>query len=200
MEQLIHVDLALADVVVDTCAAHCADDAKEDVTMDNAAMDNAANMVTALRAAHAAQVLPHHKDAVDAVVLPKETQYELLWLCRSYNKLKQQRAQAYKLPSISYDNTGAAKPKTGTHSDPTAQAGIAAAMISSKLDAIDDALAYAADDVMREYLRRSVCDGIKYEYLGSVPMGRRQFYNLRARFFKILYLRILGLLPTGKTA
>lgn len=194
MEQLIHVDLALADVVVDTCAAHRADDAKEDV-----AMDNAANMITALRAARAAQI-PHHKDAVDAVVLPKETQYELTWMCRSYNKLKLQRAQAYKLPSISYDNTGAAKPKTGTHSDPTAQAGIAAAMISSKLDAIDDALAYAADDVMREYLRRSVCDGIKYEYLGAVPMGRRQFYNLRARFFKVLYLRNLGLLPSGKTA
>lgn len=53
-------------------------------------------------------------------------------------------------------------------------------------DLIDRALELTTDnEVIRGYLRRAVTENVPYERL-DVPMGRRQFYELRRKFFYIL--------------
>ena len=51
---------------------------------------------------------------------------------------------------------------------------------------IDRALELSTDnEIVRGYLRRSVTENVRFESL-DVPMGRRQFYELRRKFFYIL--------------
>lgn len=51
---------------------------------------------------------------------------------------------------------------------------------------IETALELATDnEIIREYLRLSVTTDTKFDLL-DVPMGRRQFYALRRKFFYIL--------------
>lgn len=51
---------------------------------------------------------------------------------------------------------------------------------------IEHALRLTTDsEVLREYLRRAVTTETPFENL-DVPMGRRQFYGLRRKFFYIL--------------
>ena len=51
---------------------------------------------------------------------------------------------------------------------------------------IHDALNSAAEnETIRAYLRRSVTENVRFDRL-DVPMGRRQFYELRRKFFYIL--------------
>lgn len=54
------------------------------------------------------------------------------------------------------------------------------------VELIDNALQVATDnEVIRDYLRKAVTTNIKFDDLG-VPMGRRQFYELRRKFFYVL--------------
>lgn len=45
--------------------------------------------------------------------------------------------------------------------------------------------AIAVNDGIYRYIIKNVTQGIKYEYM-DVPCGRRQFYEARKRFFRML--------------
>lgn len=52
---------------------------------------------------------------------------------------------------------------------------------------IETALTLSADEPVRGFIRKSIsCKHMPYERLGSVPMGRKQFYEARRKFFYIL--------------
>ncbi len=52
---------------------------------------------------------------------------------------------------------------------------------------IDDVLdEVAPDESTRICLLKNIRWGLTYEKLGSVPLGRRQFYDLRRKFFFVL--------------
>ncbi|MBQ8823608.1 MAG: hypothetical protein IJZ64_00080 [Ruminococcus sp.] len=60
--------------------------------------------------------------------------------------------------------------------------------LTRDIEAIDSTFDLLAEDEMIiELLKKSVTNkNMPYEALGGVPMGRRQFYELRRRFFFLL--------------
>ncbi|MDR2889238.1 MAG: hypothetical protein LBV33_05295 [Lachnospiraceae bacterium] len=48
--------------------------------------------------------------------------------------------------------------------------------------------ALAANDAIYRYILKNVTQGIKYEHM-DVPCGRRQFYEARKLFFRMLSLK-----------
>ena len=55
------------------------------------------------------------------------------------------------------------------------------------INKIDTALNIVADGCVRDVLKKHVINrNLSYERLGAVPMGRRQFYDLRAEFYNVL--------------
>lgn len=56
-----------------------------------------------------------------------------------------------------------------------------------KIAIIEEALQEACpNETVRFYLRNAIRWGLAYEKLGAIPLGRRQFYDLRRKFFHIL--------------
>lgn len=47
----------------------------------------------------------------------------------------------------------------------------------------------AGDGIYDDAILKNVTQGIKYEYLGIVPTGRRQFYEARRKFFYLLHTK-----------
>lgn len=55
------------------------------------------------------------------------------------------------------------------------------------IERIETALHLTADAVMYDILKKHIINrNMPYERLGAVPMGRRQFYKLRQKFFNTL--------------
>lgn len=121
----------------------------------------------------------------NGVTLTNEEQHELEWFCRRYDSMLARLRDCYGLHSGSYDCYGAARGQ-GTHSDPTATVALRAIRLREDIDLIDKALEAVADEVIKPYLKKAVTKGLKYEYINP-PMGRRQFYSLRRRFFAVLW-------------
>lgn len=119
--------------------------------------------------------------AYDRYRIDRNVYNELKWLCRQYNDICREITDCYGISAVNYGSTGAAK---GNHiSDPVQERSDKAMRLREDIEMIDKALAETADEPVRRYIKRSVTEGLKYEYLGNVPCGRRQFYELRYRFF-----------------
>lgn len=121
----------------------------------------------------------------NSVNITNEEMHELEWFCRRYDSMMTKLHDCYGLHSGSYDTVGAAR-GGGTHSDPTAAVALRAIKLQENLDLIDKALEAVAEPAVLPYLKKAVTKGLKYEYLDA-PMGRRQFYALRRRFFVKLW-------------
>lgn len=119
------------------------------------------------------------------VNITNEEMHELEWFVRRYESMQSKLSDCYGLHSGGYDNVGASR-GGGTHSDPTAAVALRAIRLRENIDLIDKALAAVAEPSVLPYLKKAVTRGVKYEYL-DVPMGRRQFYALRRRFFATLW-------------
>ena len=55
------------------------------------------------------------------------------------------------------------------------------------IELIEQAAIEAAGAASYRYLLLSVTQGIAYEYLSNPPFGRRQFYQMRRKFFYLLH-------------
>lgn len=119
------------------------------------------------------------------VNITNEEMHELEWFVRRYESMQSKLRDCYGLHSGGYDNIGASR-SGGTHSDPTAAVALRAIKLREDIDLIDKALDTVADDIIKPYLKRAVTRGLKYEIINP-PMGRRQFYSLRRRFFVKLW-------------
>lgn len=58
---------------------------------------------------------------------------------------------------------------------------------AEQIKIIEESLSDAEpNEAVREFLRKAIRWGLSYEKLGAVPVGRRQFYEIRRKFFYIL--------------
>ena len=121
----------------------------------------------------------------NGVTITSEEIHEMEWFVRRYESMQSKLRDCYGLHSGGYDNVGASR-GGGTHSDPTAAVALRAIKLREDIDIIDKALEAVAEPTVLPYLKKAVTKGLKYEYL-DVPMGRRQFYSLRRRFFLKLW-------------
>lgn len=114
---------------------------------------------------------------------------ELKWFCFQYEQKRQKLKDCYYLKSMNYDGV-----RCENHNENIAQIkAINAAQLSHDVDMIDTALRLASDTATYEFLKKNVTQkNMPYERLGAVPMGRRQFYEMRAKFFHILKIMKIG--------
>ena len=118
--------------------------------------------------------------------LDKEQYLELLHFCRRYDRMKQAANDCYGISGIDYSKSSTSGNRIG---DPTARAAFKAISAKNSIELIDRVLTYVANEPLRSQLKKSVIyPNMPYEKLGNVPMGRRQFYKLRRRFFYELAL------------
>lgn len=121
---------------------------------------------------------------MDKYQIPTNAYRELKYLCLQYEDMCREIAGCYGVSAVTYNSTAG----SSAISDPTATRAEKAMRLSADVDKIDEALALTADEPVRSYIKKAVTSGLKYEYLGNVPMGRRQFYEARRKFFYILKL------------
>ena len=119
------------------------------------------------------------------VIITSEEMHEMEWFVRRYESMQAKLGDCYGLHSGGYDTVGAAR-GGGTHSDPTAAVALRAIKLKEDIDIIDKALEAVAEPTVLPYLKKAVTRGLKYEIINP-PMGRRQFYSLRRRFFVVLW-------------
>lgn len=105
---------------------------------------------------------------------------ELKYFCRQYREKQERLREMTELAAATVQEGG----RSGKVPDATADAAIRRAGLQKDLEMIEDA-ARETDAGLSPYIIRNVADGVPYEYLG-VPMGRRQFYKMRRKFFFIL--------------
>lgn len=113
--------------------------------------------------------------------IDKNVYNELKWLCRQYNDICREITDCYGVSAVTYDSTGEAK--GNRISDPVQERSDRAMRLREDIEKIDLALEQTADEPMRGYIKKAVTTGLRYEYLGNVPCGRRMFYELRMKFF-----------------
>ena len=93
-------------------------------------------------------------------ILQRMSEQELKWFCWQYSA------------KLSYIRT---------HTDDTAT------RYMRDVNAIDTALHIVAEGCVHDNLKKHVINrNMPYERLGTVPMGRRQFYDLRTEFYNVL--------------
>lgn len=108
---------------------------------------------------------------------------ELLNFCLQYPDKKLQLEGMYGPRAVNL--TG--MPGGGDISDPTAQTAIRTERLRDDVEAIE-AAAKEADEAIAPYILRNVSSGTPYEYM-PVPCGRRQFYEMRRKFFYLLAVK-----------
>ncbi len=106
---------------------------------------------------------------------------ELMWFCRQYDDIRREISSCYGVSAVRYDGSGEAR--GNRISDPVQERSDRAMQLSADIEMIDRALDLTAEEPLRGFIKKSVTQGIKYEYLGNVPTGRRQFYEFRRAFF-----------------
>lgn len=108
---------------------------------------------------------------------------ELKYFCLRYGEMKALLDDCRNIKALDYSKGGAASTARGS---PVEKKALKAIELSRNIELIERALDLAADENVRDYLKRAVtCPHISYDELG-VPMGRQQFYEMRRRFFYIL--------------
>jgi hypothetical protein len=117
--------------------------------------------------------------------ISKHRYLQLVHYCLQYSEWKDQLNSFTAISAVNMDGmprgTG-----TGRSLENTA---LMMAALSAKIERVESA-AREADPVLAPYLIRAVTrTGVGYDYLRQVmriPCGRRQYYNLRRKFFWIL--------------
>ncbi len=105
---------------------------------------------------------------------------ELKYFCLQYDEKKQEIQNNYGIRASARDGMT----RSNTFGSPTEQAAIRNVMLEQDLEMIEQAAMEADADVYK-WLLKSVTQGISYEWM-DVPMGRRQFYEVRRYFFYLL--------------
>ena len=105
---------------------------------------------------------------------------ELKNFCLQYREKKMQLSSITLLGSAGTESNG----KGNTISDRTANDAIRIAELKNDIDIIE-ASAREADESIQKYILANVVDEISYDYMDA-PIGRRQFYAARRKFFYIL--------------
>ncbi|MDF2685097.1 MAG: hypothetical protein K0S55_278 [Clostridia bacterium] len=108
---------------------------------------------------------------------------ELRYFCLQYPEKKKQLKDCYLLSSHGYRGA----PSAGGVSDPTSAMAMKAMKLSESLELIEQT-AIAVDSVLYPYIIKNVTTESEYRAL-EVPCGRRQFYELRRKFFYLLALK-----------
>lgn len=113
--------------------------------------------------------------------ISKERYLELKYFCRQYNEFLDKIQ--YNLRSAT--NDGMPKGSINTNS-PVEQQAIDNNHFIDAVNLIENTVnATVDDDKMRKYILQAVTLGTSYEHM-KVPCGRRQFYELRRKFFYLL--------------
>lgn len=105
---------------------------------------------------------------------------ELKNFCLQYREKKMQLNSITLLGSAGTENGG----KGNTISDRTANDAIRIAELKRDIEIIETS-AREADETISKYILANVVDEISWEYMDA-PIGRRQFYAARRKFFYIL--------------
>lgn len=107
---------------------------------------------------------------------------ELKYFCMQY---REKQSKLRSITEISSPPIGESVGKKTV--DRTSDIAIQRMQLESDMKMIEQA-AENADKELSSYIISNVVDGIPYEYLG-VPVGRRQFYHSRRKFFYILSMK-----------
>jgi hypothetical protein len=105
---------------------------------------------------------------------------ELFYFCKQYNERKEEIASLYSLTAPNMDGMPKGN-KTGSQTEAKA---IRIERLKKENEMIEQA-AIEASPYTYQYILKNVTEGIPYEYM-KIPRGRRQFYEDRRLFFKIL--------------
>lgn len=77
-------------------------------------------------------------------------------------------------------------PRGGCTRDSVSRQAENAIKLKSSIELIEQTVLEVAGKALYKPLLLNVTEGIAYEYLGKVPCGRRQFYEIRQKFFYTL--------------
>ena len=107
---------------------------------------------------------------------------ELKYFCMQYREKQSKLRSITEISSLPMGESVGKKTV-----DRTSDIAIQRMQLENDIKMIDHA-AEDADKDLFPYIISNVVDGIPYEYLG-VPVGRRQFYQSRRKFFYILSIK-----------
>lgn len=113
--------------------------------------------------------------------ISKERYRELKYFCLQYEEWKRQLSFGASLQPQKLTGMPSAQNRK---SNPTEDAAVKMCELREKCALIEQT-AIEADAELYQYLIKNVTEGIPYEYM-PVPSGRRQFYELRRKFFFLL--------------
>lgn len=115
--------------------------------------------------------------------ITKNRYLELLHFCRQYNELKKKLTDCYGVGSPILSDL----PRGGAKTSVVERQAERASKYRDKIDKIERAARQASDGSREIYIAiiRNVASGVTYEHM-SVPCGRKQFYEIRRRFFWLL--------------
>lgn len=105
---------------------------------------------------------------------------ELFYFCKRYKARQKEIESLYGLTAPNMDGM----PKGNKVGSQTESKAIRIEKLKKENELIEQA-AIEANSYIYPFIIRNVTEGIAYEYM-RVPMGRRQFYDGRRLFFKIL--------------
>ena len=105
---------------------------------------------------------------------------ELFYFCKQYESRKEEIDSLRGLSAVVNDGM----PRGYKIGDQTANKAIKIEKLQKDNELIEQA-AVQTDPYVYQFLLKNVTSGISYEYM-DVPCGRRQFYEKRRLFFKIL--------------
>lgn len=105
---------------------------------------------------------------------------ELFYFCKRYSTRQNEIESLYMLSEIVSDGM----PRGNKTGDQTANKAIKIDKLKRENELIEQA-AIETDSCIYKFIIKNVTDGTPYEYM-RVPCGRRQFYEKRRLFFKIL--------------
>ncbi len=122
-----------------------------------------------------------HKLKLEKYHIDEDQYMELLYFCKRYKARQQEINNLRGLTAANMDGM----PKGNTTGSQTEAKAIKIERLRKENELIEQS-AIEADPYMYQYILKNVTEGISYEYLGRIPKGRRQFYESRRIFFKIL--------------
>ncbi len=106
---------------------------------------------------------------------------ELFYFCRQYNEWKQELSVIATVKPQQL--TGMPSGKNDI-SNPTADAAAKRVELTAKCALVEQTTIETSPELY-QYILENVTQGTRYEYM-SLPCGRRQFYELRRKFFFLL--------------
>lgn len=109
---------------------------------------------------------------------------KILYHCRDYDRKKRELRECYTM-----SRHGQTVGRGSDPSDPVAMAVIRAERLKRYVETIDRCAALAGGDVLARFIVWNVSRGISYEQMHArehVPCGKRQFYEVRRKFFFLM--------------